>query len=142
MTAWCEYFTLMHDPDHEFILLQRMQRHKQSRAAQTPAVGDAVVSFFKQSIEKRHAKVGKVTDAWIKLVPPMLCEHCTLEGMNRGVLTVLVDSSSHLYELKQLLLAGIEKQLLLACKGAGLKKVALKAGRPPAPEVDPRRTGR
>jgi len=141
MTMRRKRFIVMHDPDHDFILLQRMQRHKQSRVAQTPAVGDAVVLFFKQSIEKRHAKVGKVTDAWIKLVPPMLCEHCTLEGMHRGVLTVLVDSSSHLYELKQLLLAGIEKQLILACKATGLKKVSLKAGRAPV-EVDPRRTGK
>jgi hypothetical protein len=128
-------------PNHEFLLFQRMARHKQTRAPETPAVGEALVAFFKQNIEKKHAKVGKVTDTWIKLVPPTLCEHCVLEGMHRGTLTVLVDSSSHLYELKQLLLAGLEQQLVLACKAAGLRKVTLKAGR--APEVpDERRTGR
>jgi hypothetical protein len=51
------------------------------------------------------------------------------ESLNRGTLTVLVDSSAHLYDLKQLLLAGLEKQLLLACKSAGLRKIALKPGR-------------
>ena len=40
-----------------------------------------------------------------------------------------MDSSSHLYELKQLLLAGLQQQLLLACKPAGLRKVMLKPGR-------------
>jgi hypothetical protein len=45
------------------------------------------------------------------------------------VLTVIVDSSSHLYELKQLLLAGLQQQLLLACKSSGLRKIALRPGR-------------
>ncbi len=129
-------------PNPDFLLLQRLARHKQVRVPQTPALGEALVSFFKQTIEKKHAKVGKVADAWLALVPPTLSEHCTLEGLHRGVLTVLVDSSSHLYELKQLLLAGIEKQLMLACKSAHLKKVTLKPGRPEEPEnVRPRRGG-
>lgn len=118
-------------PDETFLLLQRMARHKSTRAPETAPIGDALVEFFKKNIEKRHTKVGKVTESWIKLVPPSLCDHCTLEGMHRGTLTVLVDSSSHLYELKQLLLAGLEQQLTLACKAAGLRKVTLKAGRPP-----------
>ena len=48
---------------------------------------------------------------------------------HRGSLTVLVDTASHLYELKQLLLAGLQQQLLLACKSAGLRKISLKPGR-------------
>ena len=49
--------------------------------------------------------------------------------ISSGQLTVLVDSSPHLYELKQLLLAGLQKQLLVACKAAGLRKIHLKLGR-------------
>jgi hypothetical protein len=45
------------------------------------------------------------------------------------VLTVVVDSASYLYELKQLLLAGLERQLLLACKSAGLRKIVLRRGK-------------
>ena len=126
-------------PDHEFIAFQRMARHKQTRAPQTQPVGEALVSFFKQNIEKKHTKVGKLTEAWIRLIPPTLCDHCTLDGMHRGTLTVLVDSSSHLYELKQLLLAGLEQQLVLVCKSAGLRKVTLRAGRPAdVPDERPR----
>jgi hypothetical protein len=54
--------------------------------------------------------------------------HCALESLNRGTLTVIVDSASHLYELKQLLLAGLQDQLLLACRSTGLRKVALRPG--------------
>lgn len=42
---------------------------------------------------------------------------------------MLVDSSSHLYELKTLLLKGLQQQLLIACKTAGLKKINLRPGR-------------
>jgi len=42
---------------------------------------------------------------------------------------VIVDSAPHLYELKQLLLAGLEQQLLLACAVSGLRKINLKPGR-------------
>jgi hypothetical protein len=34
-----------------------------------------------------------------------------------------------LYDLKQLLLAGLEKQILIACKSTGLRKISLKMGR-------------
>ena len=46
-----------------------------------------------------------------------------------GTLTVVVDSASHLYELKQLLLAGLQQQLMIACGASGLRKVALRRGR-------------
>ena len=42
---------------------------------------------------------------------------------------VIVDSSSHLYQLKTLLLAGLQQQLLVACAATGLKKITLKPGR-------------
>jgi hypothetical protein len=108
--------------------LARLNRVKQVNRKPADALGPDLLAFFKQSVEKRHAKFGKIADAWVKLVPQTLAEHCALESFARGTLGVVVDSSSHLYELKQLLLAGLERQLLLACGSAGLKKIALKRG--------------
>lgn len=88
-------------------------------------LGADVVQFFKQSVDKRQRKFSKLAACWEMLVPEKLAEHCALESLHRGHLTVLVDSASHLYELKQLMLGGLEKQL----KQAGLKKVVLKPGR-------------
>jgi hypothetical protein len=34
-----------------------------------------------------------------------------------------------LYTLKQAMLAGLQEQLLVACRSEGLKKITLKAGR-------------
>ena len=42
---------------------------------------------------------------------------------------MIVDSAPHLYQLKQLLLAGLEVQMLAACRGAGLRRITLKRGR-------------
>ncbi|HEX5243143.1 MAG TPA: hypothetical protein VFW23_07735, partial [Tepidisphaeraceae bacterium] len=57
-----------------------------------------------------------------------LLAHSTIDSYHRGALVVLVDTAPHLYELKQLLLAGLEAQLLLACKTFSLRKINLKPG--------------
>jgi hypothetical protein len=88
-----------------------------------------MVDFFKQSVQKRQTKLSAIAECWGRLVPDFLSEHCSLESLHRGALTVLVDSSPHLYELKQLLLAGLQDQLLLACRKTGLRKITLKPGR-------------
>ena len=112
--------------DAEF---KRLSRVKQSLRSPTPALGAEMVIFFKQSVQKRQTKMSKIADCFSCLVPQTLSDHCALESLNRGTLAVLVDSASHLYELKQLLLAGLQQQLLIACKSAGVRKITLKPGR-------------
>src|ERR1700742_4749299 len=109
--------------------LPRLYTVKQRDIPQAAKLGPEMIQYFKQSVEKRQTKLSKIAECWGALVPDTLNEHCALESLTRGSLTVLVDSSSHLYELKQLLLAGLQQQLLLACKSAGLRKIALKPGR-------------
>lgn len=114
---------------YELQQLARMQQAKQHAAAPAQPLGPEMISFFKQSVQKRQTKLTALAECWSQLVPPTLNDHCALESLSRGTLTVLVDSASHLYELKQLLLAGLQQQLLLACKPAGLRKINLKPGR-------------
>jgi hypothetical protein len=109
--------------------LTRLHRVKQSAPRATPKLGEELITFFKQSVEKRQTKLGKIAGVWGQLVPEAMTDHCALESFHRGTLTVIVDSSSHLYELKQLLLAGLQQQLLLACKSSGLSKINLKHGK-------------
>ena len=108
--------------------LSRLARVKQAKHKAPSPLGPEMVSFFTQSVQKRQTKFAKVGECFSRLVPETLAEHCTLDSFNRGILTVLVDSASHLYELKQLLLAGLQQQILLTCKSSGLKKIALKPG--------------
>ncbi len=118
-----------HGFDPQQAELSRLQRVKQSRPPTHVPLGPEMVSFFKQSVARRHRKLSKIAECWSTLVPETLNDHCALESLSRGSLTVIVDSSSHLYELKQLLLAGLEQQLMLACRSAGLCKITLKPGR-------------
>jgi len=108
---------------------RRVTRVKTIDRAPAAALGPEMVTFFKQSVQKRQTKLSKIGECFAMLVPEMLLDHCALDSLSRGTLTVLVDSASHLYELKQLLLAGLEKQLTMSCRSAGLKKVVLKPGR-------------
>src|SRR5579862_7272259 len=109
--------------------LRRLQHNKQTKAPRTQMLGVEMISFFKQSVEKRQTKLGQIAICWAGLVPETLLAHSSLESYSRGTLTVLVDSAAHLYELKQLLLAGLQEQLLIACKSSGLRKITLKPGR-------------
>lgn len=114
---------------HPRMELERLQRYKGHAPPSGTPLGPAMIEFFQQSVAKRQTKMGKLAESWNVLVPAMLNDHCALEGFSRGTLVVMVDSSSHLYELKQLFLAGLEKQLMLACKSAGLRKIMLRPGR-------------
>jgi hypothetical protein len=92
------------------------------------ALGPELLGYYKDVIQKRQTRMTAIAEKWIVLVPEALCDHCVLQSFTRGSLTVLVDTSSHLYELSQLLLGGLESQLLLACRSAGLRKITLRAG--------------
>ena len=109
--------------------LRRLVAAKAAAHPMAGKLGADVVHFFKQSVDKRQRKFGKIAKSWEVLVPQKLAEHCALESLHRGQLTVMVDSSSHLYQLKQMLLEGLERQLMLSCQAAGLKRIVLKPGR-------------
>jgi hypothetical protein len=109
--------------------LRRVQKFKTSHAEIATKIGQPLIEFFKQSVAKRQTKLSQIAECWTQIIPSTLSDHCSLESLSKGILTVIVDSSSHLYELKQLLLAGAQQQLLMTCKAAGLRKVTLKFGR-------------
>jgi hypothetical protein len=109
--------------------LQRLHRVKQLKRPEMIALGPEMLSFFKTNVQKRQSKLKVIAECWSRLIPESLLDHCALEGFSAGTLKVIVDSSPHLYELKQLLLSGLQKQLLIACKSTGLKKISLKSGR-------------
>ena len=106
----------------------RLDRFKRASPHPEQPLGPELVEFFTRSVARRQSKLAHIAEAWEKLVPELISRHCALEALHRGALSVLVDSAAHLYELKQLLLAGLEKQLILACQSTGLRKILLKPG--------------
>jgi hypothetical protein len=106
-----------------------MTRYKQTAPMKFETLGADLVSFFKHDVQKKQTKFGKVAEIWQQLIPVTLIDHTCIESFTTGTLKVLVDSSSHLYELKTVLLAGLEKQILLAGRAHGLRKITMKLGR-------------
>ena len=113
------------EKDAEFT---RMARVKTVKRRPVPAIGESLVRFYKGTVQRTHKFAG-IGQVWETLIPPDVNEHCCLEAYRAGTLTVLVDSSPQLYRLKQLLLGGLQKQILELCRAQGLKKITLKPGR-------------
>src|SRR5215467_5106287 len=97
---------------------KRLSRVKGNNRGPAPAFGDDLVSFFKQSVQRPQRKFGAISECWSTLIPSTFLEHTALQSFSKGTLTVLVDSSSHLYELRTLLLSGLQDQILLASKSS------------------------
>ena len=109
--------------------LERLGRVKRQQPSPIAAMGPQLLEFFKNGVQKRQGRLASIAQCWLQLVPEHLLEHCALESFHAGTLKVFVDSSAHLYDLKQLLLAGLQQQMLLACKSSGLRQITLKRGR-------------
>ena len=120
---------MRHARDGSESTLKRLHSVKQSTPRATPQLGPELITFFKQSVDRRQTKFAKIAECWEKLIPSTLLERCALESFHAGTLKVIVDSSSHLYEMKQLLLSGLQDQVLIACKSTGLRRITLKLGR-------------
>jgi hypothetical protein len=108
--------------------LLRLSKWKRTEHVDASKIGGDIIGCFKQ-LEKRHKKFGHIGEAWLQLVPPALQEKTELSTFQRGVLGVVVEGGSNLFLMKQALLAGLQEQLLLACRGEGLKKITLRAGK-------------
>ncbi len=109
--------------------LQRIWDYKHADHHDAEHLGGDLLGFYKAAVKNRQGKLATLAAAWETLIPEFLAEHCALETFTKGTLTVIVDSSSHLYELRQLLLCGLQSQLILAAKSAHLRKITLKPGR-------------
>jgi hypothetical protein len=117
----------MHDRD--LANLRRLDAAKRDGSVTGSSLGEAVALLFHQQVDKRHTKIGVVAEVWSRVVPDSLQEHACIESLSRGRLTVLVDTAAHLYQLRQLMLAGLEKQILVGARGSGVRRIALKRGR-------------
>lgn len=123
--------------DRSAELLRRQVRWKSTPAYTPPLLGEQAVELFNKQIKRRHERFGAIGSAWTTLVPAYFQDHTFMASFTKGVLTIHVDSSAHLYELRNLMLAGLEQQLKLAAAGAGLRQIKLKRGPLEAPLPEP-----
>jgi hypothetical protein len=80
-------------------------------------------------LAKRFRQLRDLAAIWDEVIPQAIAEHTALEGFtqHRGVLTVLVDSAAHRFQLKTLLDGGLMREIQARFSGA-LNKIRLVPG--------------
>ncbi len=111
----------MDDSQLRTLWLQRQPRDRVSHLAQPVAV------LMKHTLGKKVRQLSNLAVVWDDVLPASIREHTALDGLSRGVLTVLVDSSSHRYQLQTLLAAGLMKEIRNRFSGP-LNKIRLVPG--------------
>ncbi len=112
---------VMDDSQLRTLWLQRQPHDRTSHLAEPMAL------LMKHKLGKKVRQVGKLAAIWDEILPATIREHTALDSFNRGVLTVLVDSSSHRYQLQTLLAAGLQKEIQTRFSGP-LNKIRLVPG--------------
>ena len=73
------------------------QRQVPGRSAH---LSEPITLLMKHTLQKKVRQLGKLGEIWDEVVPQSIAAHTTLENFSRGVLTVLVDSSAHRFQLQ------------------------------------------
>jgi hypothetical protein len=86
------------------------------------------VDDFKKNVQKPFKQLHAMAEVWSQLVPAHLVKKTRLVSLQRGVLQVMVDSSSTLYELDRLLRQGLQMQIIREHKGPAVSRIQLRIG--------------
>lgn len=114
-------------PYAEWDELARLSANKKRDPIEYPSIGHEMGLLLKKFHRQRN-HLGELADIWQQFMPEKECGWCKLAAFVNGVLTVQVPSGGHLYEVRQVLQCGVEKQILDAAKATGLRRIVLKCG--------------
>lgn len=106
--------------------LRTIWQQRQEPRGASP-VGESLAVLMKHTLGKRVKQVSALAAIWDEVVPEEIREHTALEGFAQGVLTVVVDSSPHRYQLQMLLSGGMLAEIRRRYHGP-LNKVRLVPG--------------
>ncbi len=90
-------------------------------------LSEPLSALMKHTLAKRVKQLSKLAEIWDEVVPESIASHTALESFSRGVLTVLVDSAPHRFQLKTLLTDGLMKIIQQRFSGA-IDKIRLVPG--------------
>jgi predicted nucleic acid-binding Zn ribbon protein len=90
-------------------------------------LGHVVRQVLENQISPRQGRFSAVIEAWQRLVPVEFACHCKLVDLTAGVLKVMVDSPSYMYEL-QLCRSALLSELQRECARARIRKIKLAVG--------------
>ena len=83
--------------------------------------------LMKRTLARKFKQLGQLSALWDEVIPDAIAAHTALESFQRGVLTVMVDSAPHRFQLQTLLMNGVLKYMQSRFSGP-LNKVRLIPG--------------
>jgi predicted nucleic acid-binding Zn ribbon protein len=102
-------------------------------------LSEPLTVLMRHTLGKRVRQLSKLAVIWDEVVPQLIREHTALESFQRGVLTVLVDSASHRFQLQLLLADGLLAEIQQRFNGP-LDRIKLVPGQFYAVELTPQRS--
>jgi hypothetical protein len=84
------------------------QRQPHRRAAH---LSEPIALLMKHKLGKRVKQLAKLGEIWDEIIPQEISEHTALDSYARSVLTVLVDSAAHRFQLRTLLDGGLKREI-------------------------------
>ena len=85
-----------------------------------------VADQFKRDVARPFKQLGDLIELWNQLLPADVADGTRLESLQRGILTVAVDSSARMYEIDRRLREGLEQSLIKQHKGPAFRRVKLR----------------
>lgn len=113
--------------DEDEQLYNTVRWRAKSNSSKAKHLGEVVKQLMENRISPQQARFAKVIELWSCLLPAELRRHCKLADISAGQLKVLVDSSTHLYEL-QLCSSQLLKEVQLQCPKARIKEIKFAIG--------------
>jgi len=111
----------MDDAQLQTIWQQRQQHDRLTH------LGEPLGLLMKHTLGRKVRQLSELSGLWDELVPHEIADHTALESFSRGVLTVLVDSAPHRFQLQTLLNGGLKRAIQQRFSGA-INKIRLLPG--------------
>jgi predicted nucleic acid-binding Zn ribbon protein len=90
-------------------------------------LSQSLMMLMKHKLAKKVRQLSSMAAIWDEVIPESIRDHTALESLQRGVLTVLVDSAAHRYQLQTLLTGGVMAEIQKRFPG-GLDRIRLIPG--------------
>ena len=98
------------------------------KKSRTHPLGTGVDAFMKRWVTQRHKRLAQLAEAWRELLPDDMVEHSCFQDLQRGQLTVLVDTAGHLSELNLMVKEGLIEELRDMCPTVSVTRIKLRRG--------------
>jgi predicted nucleic acid-binding Zn ribbon protein len=90
-------------------------------------LGQPLAVLMKHTLARRFRQLSRLAAIWDELIPESIRDHTALDSFSGGVLTVVVDSAPHRFQLQTLLRGGLLRAIQANFSGA-INKVRLVPG--------------